>query len=63
MIWACILGYVAVGASFYVYITRTAQIEPDIEADMLTQSPTLTMIQGAVSRIRQSEKPLKLSLN
>ena len=49
MIWACILGYVAVGASFYVYITRTAQIEPDSEADMLTQSPTLTLIQSSVA--------------
>ena len=46
MVWACILGYAAVAVSFYLYITRTAQVEPEFEADKLGSTPTLSILQG-----------------
>ncbi len=50
MIWACILGYLAIGTSFYLYITKTAQIDPyeneDNGSGSLNQSTTLRMVAG-----------------
>ena len=54
MVWACILGYVAIAVSFYLYITRTAQIEPDLEAERLSSAPTLTMIAGGIETNRKA---------
>ncbi len=33
--WACIFGYAAIAVSFYLYITRTAQIEPESDVESL----------------------------
>jgi hypothetical protein len=44
MLLACLFGYIAVGVSFYLYVTRTAQIEPDLEAELTSAIPTLTLI-------------------
>jgi hypothetical protein len=46
MVWACLLGYTAIAVSFYLYITRTAQIEPDAEAEAVGGKPTLTIVSG-----------------
>jgi hypothetical protein len=50
MIWACLLGYTALAVSFYLYITRTAQIEPDAEAELLSTAPTLTIVAGGAEQ-------------
>jgi hypothetical protein len=50
MILACILGYVAIGTSFYLYITRTAQIDPYSEEETgnatNNSTPTLRIVAG-----------------
>jgi hypothetical protein len=50
MVWACILGYVAIGTSFYLYITRTAQVDPYAEEEsgngLNNAKPTLRIVAG-----------------
>jgi hypothetical protein len=50
MVLACILGYIAIGTSFYLYITRTAQVDPYADEDLgngeNNGKPNLRIIQG-----------------
>ena len=50
MVLACILGYAAIGTSFYLYITRTAQIDPYSEEELGNREsngkPNLRIVAG-----------------
>jgi hypothetical protein len=44
------LGYTAMAVSFYLYITRTAQIEPDVESELLSTAPSLKIVAGGADQ-------------
>jgi hypothetical protein len=50
MIWACLLGYTAIAVSFYLYITRTAQVETEAEEDSTSGTPNLTIVAGGTDQ-------------